>query len=222
MKFTTSFDPEIAQKVGLLEAIVHAELRGQALLLQKKSGSERPAIEHDIGYFEKIFHFASPEHVARAIKRLTDARYVTEVDGFLEVDEEKKKADRRKKGAPIVTSEVRVITYARSDGHGGDEIVESTLGKLVAEMIDGFKAVNPSYQDFFRQKRFRKPLEEMIDTYSIPEIFRLIELLPITNQMKFAPVITNPIEFKALAPKLIFFIQKEKVNKPQQVSVNFG
>lgn len=212
MKFTTSFDPEIAQKIGVLEAIIHADLRGQALLLQKKSGSERPAIENDIEYFTKVFFFASPEHVARAIKRLVDARYMTEVDGFLEVDEEKKKPERKKRGV-VAAPEVRTITYVRPDGNGGDEVVESTIGKIVNDMIDMFRFVNPSYQEFFKQPRFRKAFERMIDAeegYGIPTIFEMLRVLPQTNNMQFAPVITNPGEFERNAARLMAFIQREK------------
>lgn len=213
MKLTTSFDPEIAQKVGLLEAIVHSWLFDQATLMQKKTGSERPAIEVDTEYFKKVFEFAHPDHVTRAIKRLIDARYVTPVDNFLEVEAEKKKPVRRKKGDIVVPEDVKLITYVRSDGNGADEVVEATIGRVVNDMIDMFRFVNPGYQEFFKQPRFRKAFQRMIEAeegYGVATIFEMLRVLPQTNNMQFAPVITNPGEFERNAPKLMAFIQREK------------
>jgi len=86
----------------------------------------------------------------------------------------------------------------------------SVKGKEINLLIDKFKKVNPASYRLFANTNQRKALERLVAKYGIEKISQIIDFLPATNQKKFAPIITTPIELENKLGKLIAFIKQEQ------------
>jgi len=86
----------------------------------------------------------------------------------------------------------------------------------INNFIELFKEVNPSYQSLFPRIPQRKAMERMIKTHGIDKIKWVLSILPKTNNMKFAPIITTPTALEDKLGILLAFIEKEKskITKP--------
>lgn len=89
-------------------------------------------------------------------------------------------------------------------------------GNEINSLIALFKEVNPSYQSLFPRLPQRKAMERMIKTHGIDKIKGVLDILPKTNKMKFAPIITTPTALEDKLGILLAFIEKEKnkITKP--------
>lgn len=95
-------------------------------------------------------------------------------------------------------------------------IKEETATTSVADteiqtLIELFKNVNPSYKQFFSNKTERACLTRMLEEHGRERVTELIEVLPKTNNMAFAPVITSPFRLERKLGDLLAFIGKEKL-----------
>lgn len=97
-----------------------------------------------------------------------------------------------------------------------EEPLATSLQKNIVDLIDLFKSVNPSYKQFFGNKTERACLTRMLQEHGREKLTELIEVLPKTNSMDFAPVITSPYKLERKLGDLLAFISKEKI-KPQRV-----
>lgn len=80
----------------------------------------------------------------------------------------------------------------------------------VSSFLNEFKEVNRNYKTFFGIPHYRKAVKRLFKVYPHTDhLFLLVRNLKHTNQMKFAPIITTPLEFERKAPMLEAFIQKE-------------
>lgn len=118
--------------------------------------------------------------------------------------------EKIKKVAPKKEGTHEMIEYMRTQADGSKLAVCESKETTVSNLIDGFKHVNPSYGMFYSRPATRKLLMTMISQYPVDTLFKLLEVLPQSNGMPYAPVITTPQEFFRLAPKLIAFIQKHQ------------
>jgi hypothetical protein len=82
--------------------------------------------------------------------------------------------------------------------------------KEIGELIDLFKIVNPSYKTLFVRKVQRAAAQRMLEERGWEELEKIIQMLPKTNIMQFAPKITTPLELEDKMAKLICFCQQEK------------
>jgi len=94
---------------------------------------------------------------------------------------------------------------------------QSVAGKEINDLIDLFKEVNPSYERLFRNKTQRACLERMVKKHSKEKIEWVLNILPKTNQIKYAPTITTPLQLEDKLGLLLAFIQREKI-KPKTVT----
>ena len=92
-----------------------------------------------------------------------------------------------------------------------EELTSKTSFAEIQTLIDLFKSVNPSYKQFFGNKTERACLTRMLQEHGREKLTELIEVLPKTNSMDFAPVITSPYKLEKKLGDLIVFIEKEKI-----------
>lgn len=87
--------------------------------------------------------------------------------------------------------------------------------KVVAEIIDLFKDVNPSYQRLFGMPPQRAAVERLLKAHGKEKLESMIKFLPKSNAAKYAPTITTPVQFEAKLGELIAWSNKQKdVKKP--------
>ncbi len=90
----------------------------------------------------------------------------------------------------------------------------SEQSSQVNKMIEFFKDINPSYQRLFPNKTQRAACERMLKKSSLEKLGKIIENVSRTNQMKYSPTITTPIQLEDKMGQLIAFLQKENNNQP--------
>lgn len=87
------------------------------------------------------------------------------------------------------------------------------FSKEINELINLFKIINPSYKLFFKNKTERAVLLRLLEEHGKEKVVELIEVLPKTNSMEYAPVITSPFQLEKKLGQLLAFIQKNKIKK---------
>jgi len=95
----------------------------------------------------------------------------------------------------------------------------SVAGKEINDLIELFKPINPSYERLFRNKTQRACLERMVKKHSKEKIEWVLNILPKTNQIKYAPTITTPLQLEDKLGLLLAFIQREKNREPKFIKI---
>ena len=180
--------------------------------LLEKSGikaTERPIYSGVILKFEKFMMIeARNGDVTQGFKPLNwEKRQYSE--GYSRVKKFREKTGNESETAKITTEENR-IDKNRLDNI---DIAEQKSGKEINELIDSFKSVNPSYKTFFKNKTERSCLERMLKEHGREKLVELISILPQTNSMDFAPIITTPFQLEKKLGSLLAFINKNKIKK---------
>lgn len=220
--YATTFNPDIAKKAGLDEAVVHEWILNQMTVhaLRKDELNKLEDVwwvllsrEMLVG----VFPFWTENQIGRILSNLVKKELLREREASLagfnwysaitkEPTPKQKKERQKKDNAPVSD---RVFEFYKIHEDGTKEPVRWSLGQLVSDLINEFKNFNPNYEMFFSRPVQRKALERMADKYSPTQLYTLLRHIPQTNQMQYAPVITTPLEFERSAPKLIAFIQRK-------------
>jgi len=91
-------------------------------------------------------------------------------------------------------------------------------GKEVNDLIDKFKNVNPTHNRLFAQTGQRKAIERLLEKQTKEKLGEVIDMLVITNKMRYAPSITTPAQLENKIGSWLVFYQREKLkveaNKP--------
>lgn len=93
------------------------------------------------------------------------------------------------------------------------EAEPSSAGAAINLLIDKFKDVNPVYQKFFANKTQRAALERMLARNGPERLAKIIELLPKTNKILYAPTITTPLQLEDKMASLVAFLAREKIRE---------
>ena len=88
---------------------------------------------------------------------------------------------------------------------------EFSYKKEIDDLIDKFKEVNPTHDRLFGNTTQRSAMGRLVKKFGVEKIGGLIDYLPKTNQMIYAPIITTPFMLEIKLAQLIAFIQREKV-----------
>lgn len=97
----------------------------------------------------------------------------------------------------------------------GNTISESDDShKLIVEVIDLFKEINPSYSSWYKNKTQRASVKWLLDEFGMDDLKLKISHLKQINSLPYAPVTTTPYELKNNLPKLKAFGDKMR-NKNQ-------
>ncbi|MHB8482785.1 MAG: hypothetical protein ACYDBV_08655 [Nitrospiria bacterium] len=99
-----------------------------------------------------------------------------------------------------------------------EEVVPSTNGSVINELIELFKPINPSYAQFYKIIPQRQSLERLLEQHGVEKTRRLIEALPKVIGEKYAPRITTPVQLENKLGDLLVFI-KQKGNNGQNLDL---
>lgn len=83
-------------------------------------------------------------------------------------------------------------------------------GRVVAEIIDLFGAVNPSHRLLFMRNNQRDAVQRLLSQYGEDRLRAMIAYLPKSNADTYAPTITTPLELEGKMGKLVAWAQKQK------------
>ena len=88
--------------------------------------------------------------------------------------------------------------------------VTVTDGKELADVMNEFKAVNPSAYLLFGNTTQRKALDRMIHLHGEEQMRAVIKILPEANKQKYSGLsITTPVQLENNLGKLLAFVQKQ-------------
>ena len=90
---------------------------------------------------------------------------------------------------------------------------DKELSKNIQYLIGCFKGVNPSYKRMYANKTQRACIARLIKEHGIDKIKSILEAIPETNKVQYAPIITTPLQLETKLGAWIAF--KDKNNKPQ-------
>lgn len=86
--------------------------------------------------------------------------------------------------------------------------------KAIAEVIDAFKNVNPSYKILFNRPAQRDAAARLIKQHGMQNLLaKMIPYLPQSNASRYAPTITTPIQLESKLGQLKAWADKERSGK---------
>lgn len=91
----------------------------------------------------------------------------------------------------------------------------------VSEVIDLFKAVNPSWEQLFKNRTERAAMGRLIVKWGRPKMEEVISFLPKSNGKAYAPTITSPWELEKKLGALKAFFEKER-SKGREKKIDLG
>lgn len=104
--------------------------------------------------------------------------------------------------------------------HIKEDIGSPQAGRDINLLIDSFKEVNPSYEQLFKRPNQRAACQRLLAKHGPEKLGQIMALLPKTNSMQYAPVITTPIQLEDKLGSIIAFVGKEfvvKINNPKYI-----
>jgi len=87
---------------------------------------------------------------------------------------------------------------------------DAVNGKIINDLIEKFKQVNPSYERFFGNTTQRASLERLVKKFGAEEIGKIIDMLPHIFGKPYSPRITSPYQLEQKLADLIAYLQAEK------------
>lgn len=85
--------------------------------------------------------------------------------------------------------------------------------KLIPELINLFKDINPSYKDWFARKPQREAARWLITEFGFQRASEMVAALPKLNAMPYAPTATSPYEVKNKYARIKAFLEQERGKK---------
>lgn len=112
------------------------------------------------------------------------------------------------------THDTRLDGQNDNKGNSNKDTYSSARGaeqeKLIADIIDQFKMVNPSHRLLFARKPQREAVARLLEQFGAEKLYAMVRYLPTSNADRFAPTITTPIELEKDLGRLIAWSQKRK------------
>ncbi len=87
---------------------------------------------------------------------------------------------------------------------------DASASRDIGDIIDLFKAVNPSHARLFANKTQRAAVERLLKIYPRPQLDKIVEVLEQTNTHRYAPTITTPLQLETSIGKLKAYIQGQR------------
>lgn len=101
--------------------------------------------------------------------------------------------DNKKLSHQIPTKERKKLTKETSE-HGSPET--NFMESLIPEVIKLFEAVDPKNKNYYGNKTQRAACLFLLTEYGMEEVKKRVEVLPMTNGMRFFPNITTPCQLR--------------------------
>lgn len=102
------------------------------------------------------------------------------------------------------------------DSIGEDRAETSSAG--VIAIIDEFKKWNPSAKRWYGNKTQRQACEDLIESYGLEQILKVIPILPKTNKVKYLPTANTPLQLFEKYVGLKDGLEKMKNEKEEKLS----
>lgn len=80
----------------------------------------------------------------------------------------------------------------------------------IVDIINAFSEVNPSYRKYFANTTQRAASGRLVKTHGKDKVLQVIAILPQTNKVPYAPVITTPAELENKFAALAVFFQRSQ------------
>jgi len=89
----------------------------------------------------------------------------------------------------------------------------TVCGKEINQLIEIFKAVNPTYTALYRNTTQRKALGEVVKVLGVDKTAGILGMLPQVNANRYAPKITTPVHLRDKLGQLKAFFDTYKQSK---------
>lgn len=90
------------------------------------------------------------------------------------------------------------------------EVLATGVADNLNPLIELFKPINPSYERLYANKTQRGALQRLVDKHGEEKIVKILETIQKTNQVKYAPTITTPLELENKLATLLLFLKREQ------------
>lgn len=127
----------------------------------------------------------------------------------------KDEIERLSSGIPVV-DEVATQVRLGKDRKGKDTAETSSAG--VIAIINEFKKWNPSAKRWYGNKTQRQACEDLIESYGLEQILKVIPLLPKTNKVKYLPTANTALQLFEKYVGLKDGLEKMKNEKEEKLS----
>lgn len=204
------FDTCVASKVDVTAAIVFDWLQRRSdieMLLTSKRGVACTDI-----LLLTTFPWLGKNQASLIITKLKNAKLieVDNADSTLIIPLSTNIKIRKPRLAAVIPADVRQITYTRRDADGSLTETTSTVHELVDEFINQFDIlkITPNTEFLYKSKAERRSVESLFDKYGIEKCFDVLNVLPHTNRLEFAPIILGPRDLLYKFPNLLLYIER--------------
>lgn len=92
-----------------------------------------------------------------------------------------------------------------------DTCGEVAAGKEIAEIINSFREINPSYSVLFNQSTQRAAAERLSKKYGMQKVLNMVAFVERTNGQRYAPSITTPHQLEQKLGQLIVFARRQNI-----------
>ncbi len=114
------------------------------------------------------------------------------------------------KGSKAKRSKGKGTSSARGTKKTAAEEAATQEEKDIGQVIDAFRAVNPTYQLLFSQRPQREAARRLLRLYALDKVLRTVAMLETSNASTYAPTITTPVVLERRLGDLIAWWRKEQ------------
>jgi DNA-binding MarR family transcriptional regulator len=122
-----------------------------------------------------------------------------------------KPPDNDAKSHQTVVPSNNTNTINNTHNNNTNSKVVTLRGNEWNQLIDKFKPLNPTYEEFYKNTTERKALDYLVGKFGFEKVSGMLDKLPEITSQPYAPKITKPSELKRdLGKLIIFYKQSEK------------
>jgi phage replication O-like protein O len=220
----TKIANELLEKLSL-PGINGSEFRILLLIIRKTYGFNKKKDRISLSQFQKFTSMNNAQAI-RTIKSLVSKRILIKENNIYKLNKNweewlvSKRSSIQKdtiqmdnsgsiqKDTLVVSK--RIDTKERFKETITKEIATPSVADKINPLIELFKPINPSYKRFYANTTQRACLDRLIKENGLEQIEWILKVLPKTNTMQYAPVITTPQQLENKIGQLKAFVLKEK------------
>lgn len=223
----------------LLEALCHIRINGEArqvldVIIRKTYGFNKKQDSISLSQFSLMTGLKRPT-ICKAIAKLkkmnliiitqkdnskaTIFRFNKDFDSWEALPKKitlpKKIMRLTQKDNASLPKKIHTKDNTTKDNNTKEILRSDAVAENLNPLIFLFKEINPSYKTLYADKTQRACLSRIIKERGREEVERVIKILPQTNKMQFAPIITTPFVLEKKYGDLMAFCQRQKLAKPK-------
>ena len=170
--------------------------------LSKETGIPETTIERALEFFVKNGHQIEQQ-------KTTKFRIITIVN-WKEYQTEKHKVDKKTDNRRTTDGQQMDTNNNVKNDNNDKEVLATGVADNLNPLIELFKPINPSYGRLYANKTQRGALQRLVDKHGAEKIAKILETIQKTNQVKYAPTITTPLELENKLATLLLFLKREQ------------